>query len=227
MTKRRALIASVTVVSGVLVLGLISWYVIRRRRRITAQRTGAQRQETASHRVQENSQCIEEEDLELPLFDLATISTATNNFSFENKIGEGGFGPVYKGQLSTGRESEENTNRVLGTYGYMSPEYAIDGLFSVKSDVFSFGVLVLEIVSGKKNRGFYHPDHDLNLLGHAWKLWNEGKPMNLADALMDSPIPTSEVVDGILVLKPCKGTSAETIGFSNFIFAPPNSEICP
>lgn len=50
--------------------------------------------------------------------------------------------------------------------GYMSPEYAIDGLFSVKSDVFSFGVLVLEIVSGKKNRGFYHPDHDFNLLGH-------------------------------------------------------------
>lgn len=48
----------------------------------------------------------------------------------------------------------------------MSPEYAIDGLFSVKSDVFSFGVLVLEIVSGKKNRGFYHPDHDFNLLGH-------------------------------------------------------------
>lgn len=50
--------------------------------------------------------------------------------------------------------------------GYMSPEYAIDGLFSVKSDVFSFGVLVLEIVSGKKNRGFHHPDHDLNLVGH-------------------------------------------------------------
>ena len=48
----------------------------------------------------------------------------------------------------------------------MSPEYAIDGLFSVKSDVFSFGVIVLEILSGKKNRGFDHPDHDLNLLGH-------------------------------------------------------------
>lgn len=50
--------------------------------------------------------------------------------------------------------------------GYMSPEYAVDGLFSVKSDVFSFGVLVLEIVSGKKNRGFSHNDHSLNLLGH-------------------------------------------------------------
>lgn len=48
----------------------------------------------------------------------------------------------------------------------MSPEYAIDGLFSVKSDVFSFGVLVLEIVSGRKNRGFRHAEHKLNLLGH-------------------------------------------------------------
>ena len=48
----------------------------------------------------------------------------------------------------------------------MSPEYAIDGIFSVKSDVFSFGVLVLEIVSGKRNRGFIHPDHSHNLPGH-------------------------------------------------------------
>ena len=48
----------------------------------------------------------------------------------------------------------------------MSPEYATDGKFSLKSDVFSFGVLLLEIVSGKKNRGFCHPDHHLNLLGH-------------------------------------------------------------
>ena len=48
----------------------------------------------------------------------------------------------------------------------MSPEYAIDGLFSVKSDVFGFGVLVLEIVSGSKNRGFVHRDHCHNLLGH-------------------------------------------------------------
>lgn len=48
--------------------------------------------------------------------------------------------------------------------GYMSPEYAMDGLFSVKSDVFSFGVLVLEIISGKKNRGFYN--NEQNLLGH-------------------------------------------------------------
>ena len=48
----------------------------------------------------------------------------------------------------------------------MSPEYAGYGKFSVKSDVFSFGVLVLEIVSGKKNKGFYDSGQCLNLLGH-------------------------------------------------------------
>ncbi|CAL1352753.1 unnamed protein product [Linum trigynum] len=78
-------------------------------------------------------------------------------------------------------QSVANTKRVVGTYGYMSPEYAVDGLFSVKSDVFSFGVLVLEIISGKRNRGFCHPDHGLNLLGHAWRLWMEEKAAELTD----------------------------------------------
>ena len=48
----------------------------------------------------------------------------------------------------------------------MAPEYAIDGIFSIKSDVFSFGILLLELVSGKKNRGFYHPDYNLSLIGY-------------------------------------------------------------
>lgn len=48
----------------------------------------------------------------------------------------------------------------------MSPEYALDGHFSVKSDVFSFGVVVLEIISGKRNTGFYQADHELSLLGY-------------------------------------------------------------
>ena len=48
----------------------------------------------------------------------------------------------------------------------MSPEYVIEGKFSVKSSVFSFGVVLLETVSGKKNRHFNHPDHHRSLLGH-------------------------------------------------------------
>ena len=49
--------------------------------------------------------------------------------------------------------------------GYMSPEYAMEGIFSVKSDIFSFGVLLLEILSGKKNTGFYHSD-SIKLIGY-------------------------------------------------------------
>lgn len=47
-------------------------------------------------------------------------------------------------------QTQGDTSRVVGTYGYMSPEYAMHGQFSIKSDVYSFGVLILEIVSGKK-----------------------------------------------------------------------------
>lgn len=47
----------------------------------------------------------------------------------------------------------------------MSPEYAMEGIFSIKSDVFSFGVLLLEIISGKKNTGFYQTN-SFSLLGY-------------------------------------------------------------
>ncbi|KAG6527219.1 hypothetical protein ZIOFF_009314 [Zingiber officinale] len=47
---------------------------------------------------------IEEKDLDLPLFDLDTVLAATSNFAAENKLGQGGFGPVYKGKLVDGQE---------------------------------------------------------------------------------------------------------------------------
>ncbi|KAG9452832.1 hypothetical protein H6P81_005736 [Aristolochia fimbriata] len=81
-----------------------------------------------------------------------------------------------------GNQNHATTKRVVGTYGYMSPEYAMEGLFSTKSDVYSFGVLLFEIVTGKKNSGFYDEDQSLHLLRHAWKLWSEGKAAELVDA---------------------------------------------
>jgi len=48
----------------------------------------------------------------------------------------------------------------------MAPEYAVDGLFSIKSDVFSFGILLLEIICGNKNRALCHGNQTLNLVGY-------------------------------------------------------------
>ncbi|CAJ2657010.1 unnamed protein product [Trifolium pratense] len=256
---------------------------------------------------------LKKKEVKLPLFSFVSVSAATNNFSDANKLGEGGFGPVYKGKLLNGdevavkrlsrrsgqgweelrneatliaklqhnnlvrllgccierdekmliyefmpnksldcflfdatkrsildwrtrvriiegiaqgllylhqysrfriihrdlkasnilldinmnpkisdfgmarifsaNEVQANTNRIVGTYGYMSPEYAMEGLFSIKSDVFSFGVLLLEIVSGKKNTRFFQTN-SLNLLGYAWDLWISNSGMNLMDSAL-------------------------------------------
>ncbi|CAN7129648.1 unnamed protein product [Brassica rapa subsp. narinosa] len=82
-------------------------------------------------------------------------------------------------------ETEANTMKVVGTYGYMSPEYAMNGIFSEKSDVFSFGVIVLEIVTGKRNRGY-------NFLSYAWSHWKEGRTLELVDpVIVDSSLPST------------------------------------
>ncbi|PNX93705.1 S-locus lectin kinase family protein, partial [Trifolium pratense] len=86
-------------------------------------------------------------------------------------------------RIFSANEVQANTNRIVGTYGYMSPEYAMEGLFSIKSDVFSFGVLLLEIVSGKKNTRFFQTN-SLNLLGYAWDLWISNSGMNLMDSAL-------------------------------------------
>ncbi|KAK7322547.1 hypothetical protein VNO77_25932 [Canavalia gladiata] len=93
-----------------------------------------------------------------------------------------------------GDQRQANTMRVVGTYGYMAPEYAMEGLFSVKSDVFSFGVLLLEIIIGKRNSKFYLSDHGQSLLIYAWNLWCEGKGLELMDPLIEKSCVPSEVL---------------------------------
>ncbi|KAK8618861.1 hypothetical protein V6N13_132839 [Hibiscus sabdariffa] len=91
-------------------------------------------------------------------------------------------------------ELEANTKRIVGTFGYMAPEYAFHGIVSVKTDVFSFGVLLLEIVSGKKNNCYYHPERPLNLIGYAWQLWNEGRGMAVIDTIPDGSCNQNEAL---------------------------------
>ncbi|KAK9155983.1 hypothetical protein Sjap_003463 [Stephania japonica] len=91
-----AVIASVTVIIGTLLIGAILWHLIERTK---------SRQRGEEHLNREEDSATEAQgELELPLFEFVTVETATNKFSHGNIIGEGGFGPVYKGELPNGQE---------------------------------------------------------------------------------------------------------------------------
>ncbi|CAN0914741.1 G-type lectin S-receptor-like serine/threonine-protein kinase RKS1 [Linum grandiflorum] len=92
-------------------------------------------------------------------------------------------------------QAEAKTKRIVGTYGYMSPEYAIYGKFSEKSDVFSYGVLLLEIVSGRRNKDFNQSETPSSLLSWTWDLWQEGKPEEIMDpSVKDTCSDTAEAM---------------------------------
>ncbi|XP_026432812.1 cysteine-rich receptor-like protein kinase 10 [Papaver somniferum] len=210
-------------------------------------------------------------------FNFGTVGAATNNFSEANKLGQGGFGSVYKGILSDSQEiavkrlsknsgqgeqefknevtlvaklqhrnlvklvgfslsgeeklliyefmqnasldqflfdfgmarlfvldqTEASTNRIVGTHGYMAPEYIRDGEFSVKSDVFSFGVLVLEILCGKRNSSFHKTNIARDLLTYAWKHWNNGSATEILDPTLKDKCSRGEVIICIHVALLC------------------------
>ncbi|XP_026408966.1 cysteine-rich receptor-like protein kinase 10 isoform X2 [Papaver somniferum] len=254
------LVVSIVIPSVIAVLCTIAfWFFCFRRKRTKTQKFDNVDDEMGSTELQ---------------FNFSTISAATDNFSEANKLGEGGFGSVYKGIISDREEiavkrlsknsgqdpskctlldwerrykiiggiargllylheesrlkiihrdlkasnilldidmnpkiadfgmarlfvldqTQANTNRIVGTYGYMSPEYAMHGQFSVKSDVFSFGVLVLEILSGQKNNCFVGSDVSQDLLSYAWRHWKNESALELLDSTIKDTCSRSEAV---------------------------------
>nr|POE72590.1 putative lrr receptor-like serine/threonine-protein kinase [Quercus suber] len=209
-------------------------------------------------------------------FSYGELKTATEDFNPDNKLGEGGFGPVYKGTLNDGRviavkqlsvtshqgknqflteiatisavqhrnlvklygcciegdkrllvyEYLENksldqalfgkrtlnldwsmrfdiclgvardfglaklyddkkthiSTRVAGTIGYLAPEYAMRGHLTEKADVFAFGVVALELVSGRPNSDSSLEEEKIYLLEWAWQLHENNREVDLADS---------------------------------------------
>uniref|UniRef100_A0A453E647 Protein kinase domain-containing protein n=1 Tax=Aegilops tauschii subsp. strangulata TaxID=200361 RepID=A0A453E647_AEGTS len=91
-------------------------------------------------------------------------------------------------------QTREVTNRVVGTYGYMAPEYAVRGQLSVKSDVFSFGVLMLEVVTGRRSSCSWNFDESVNLLSLVWEHWTMGTTAEIIDSSLRGHAPGNQVV---------------------------------
>ncbi|XP_048548139.1 cysteine-rich receptor-like protein kinase 6 [Triticum urartu] len=91
-------------------------------------------------------------------------------------------------------QSQAITSHIAGTYGYMSPEYAMRGQYSVKSDAFSFGVLVLEIVTGRKSNSFVNSEQSIDLLSLVWEHWTSSTVEKLVDPSMRGPSPGGQML---------------------------------
>ncbi|KAF8030925.1 hypothetical protein BT93_D0193 [Corymbia citriodora subsp. variegata] len=105
---------------------------------------------------------------------------------------------------------EEKTHistKVAGTVGYMAPEYALWGHLTYKADVYSFGVLVLEIVSGQCNSSFVPSDECLCLLDWACQLQQSGNLMELVDEKLKPEIDRGEAEMVIKVVLLCTSAS--------------------
>ncbi|KAI4967634.1 hypothetical protein ZWY2020_020468 [Hordeum vulgare] len=127
-----------------------------------------------------------------------------------------------------GNEQQESTRRVVGTYGYMSPEYAMEGIFSVKSDTYSFGILLLEIVSGLKISSPHHLVMDFsNLISCAWNLWADGKVKDFVDAAVMESYSLDEVSKCIHVGLLCVQDSSSARPHMSSVVSMLDSEATP
>ncbi|XP_066353098.1 cysteine-rich receptor-like protein kinase 15 [Miscanthus floridulus] len=110
------------------------------------------------------------------------------------KISDFGIARAFQGD-----QSRDITRRPVGTLGYMSPEYAYWGHVSSKSDMFSFGVIVLEMVTGRRNNCAYDSEIDsVSVLSHVWEKWRTGSTADVVDPLLsESGYSESEVLNCI------------------------------
>ncbi|VAH69446.1 unnamed protein product [Triticum turgidum subsp. durum] len=127
-------------------------------------------------------------------------------------------------KIFSSNDTQGSTKRVVGTYGYMAPEYASEGIYSIKSDVFSFGVLLLEILSGQRNSGFHQHEDFLNLLGYSWQLWEGGRFLELLEASIANEIHAAEARRYINIALMCVQEHADDRPTMSNVVAMLNSE---
>ncbi|KAI3981033.1 hypothetical protein MKX01_036579, partial [Papaver californicum] len=107
-------------------------------------------------------------------------------------------------------DEDENTHistRIAGTVGYMAPEYAMRGYLTYKADVYSFGIVALEIVSGKSNTNYRPKEEFVYLLDWAYVLQEQGNLLDLVDPILGSKYSKKEALKMLNIALLCTNPS--------------------
>ncbi|XP_047946808.1 putative serine/threonine-protein kinase [Salvia hispanica] len=120
---------------------------------------------------------------------------------FQPKIGDFGLAKLFPDNIS------HITTKIAGTTGYLAPEYALGGRLTVKADVYSYGILTLEVVSGRTWENADHGGAQKLLAEWAWELYQEAKLLDLVDPELEE-FPEKEVLRYVKVALFCTQAAA-------------------
>ncbi|KAE8008501.1 hypothetical protein FH972_005007 [Carpinus fangiana] len=102
-----------------------------------------------------------------------------------------------------GSEASYVTTRVMGTFGYVSPEYASTGMLNEGSDVYSFGVLLMEIITGRSPIDYSRPAGEMNLVDWFKGMVASRRGEELVDSLIEVQPPPRALKRALLVCLRC------------------------
>ncbi|XP_051127637.1 probable serine/threonine-protein kinase At1g01540 [Andrographis paniculata] len=101
------------------------------------------------------------------------------------------------------------TTRVMGTFGYVAPEYACTGMLNEKSDIYSFGILIMEIITGRSPVDYGRPQGEVNLVDWLKVMVAKREAEEVVDPKLPERPPSKALKRLILVALRCVDPDAQ------------------